>query len=217
MLRFTLSSRLKLWFPTNDTSSDVAQGSIICAPPFHCHDDGSVLRYSYTASAGGPSLVNPALPSVWSCPYRTVMFLYVGGFCTCGKMAFPSGRSKKRPAAPRRTMRPCPVRSYAMPNRGATASIGHVYVVLTIPWPDRNRPLVALPDPGTSVPIASTELGPRSWPVTGSIACRFDPEQGYWPLAQPATYKRGAAEDVHCSGRKLEAWPSESYCGCWCT
>ena len=46
--------------------------------------------------------------------------------------------------------------------------------------PDRpeNRPLEAVPEPGTSVPTAAVVFGPRNWPVSGFIAWRLVPVQG---------------------------------------
>ena len=57
-----------------------------------------------------------------------------------------------------------------MPKRGPNTSHGHVYVVLAMPWPDRKMPLVELPVPGTTAPMASVEFGPRNWPVSGFFA-----------------------------------------------
>src|ERR1041384_7874433 len=99
-------------------------------------------------------------------------------------MEFPAGRSKNRPPPPRRISFCLPATSYARPKRGAGTSVGQLYVVLGTPLPDTNRPLVGLPEPGTSVPMATEVFGPNNWPVRGSIAWRLAPVQGC--AAQPA-------------------------------
>ena len=86
-----------------------------------------------------------------------------------------------------------------------------------MPSPDRNRPFSLLPVLGTIVPMAAAEPTPRNWPVRGFLAWRFAPEHGLTPLTHPATYSVGAWPGLHSSGRKFDAWPSESYCGCMCT
>src|SRR5262245_26512209 len=101
------------------------------------------------------------------------MSLEDGGLETCEKMALPSGRSKNNPLPPRTTTRCVPVRSYAIPNRGATASAGHVYVVFAMPCPERNKPFIVLPEFGIKPPIPRVLFAPRNRPVTGSIAWRL--------------------------------------------
>src|SRR6266508_3810345 len=100
-----------------------------------------------------------------------------------------------------------------MPNRGATPTAGWVYVVMGIPLPAWTRPFVRLPEFGTIVPMASVVFGPRNCCVNGFIACRFVPVHGYTPLAQPAIYITGAADAVHFSRKKFDAWPRASYWG----
>jgi len=80
----TESSVLKLCCPTYVTSIAELHGIAICTPALHCVDAGRSPAYSNTLSAGAASVVKPPLPSVCNCPYRTVRFLIVGGFWTCG-------------------------------------------------------------------------------------------------------------------------------------
>src|SRR5215510_485334 len=101
-----------------------------------------------------------------------------------------------------------------MPNRGAIARNGHVYVVFAMPCPESTSPFVGFPVPGTMAPIDRFENGPSSSPVTGFIACRFAPEHGFTLPTHPAAYNNGAAPRLHLSTRKFDTCPSESYCGC---
>src|SRR5258708_17688693 len=107
-------------------------------------------------------------------------------------MELPPGRSKNSPAPPRTTSRWRPVTSYATPNRGANASAGQLYVVFEMPCPDRNSPFVVLPEPGTSVPMASTELGPSDSPVRGFLACRSPAAHEAALFGHIARYSDGA-------------------------
>ena len=79
-----------------------------------------------------------------------------------------------------------------------------------MPSPDRNSPFSGLPVFGTIVPMAAAEPAPRSWPVSGFLAWRLVPEHGFALLTQPAAYNTGAWPWLHFSGRKFDAWPSES-------
>jgi hypothetical protein len=94
-----------------------------------------------------------------------------------------------------------PVRSYAIPKRGPTTSLGHVYDVSAMPLPAWRTPFVRLPVPGITVPIAAAVFAApgavRIWPVRGSTALRALPEQTVAPLLQPAMYNRGAFDSDH--------------------
>src|SRR6185295_283244 len=95
-----------------------------------------------------------------------------------------------------------------MPKRGARASVGHVYDVSAIPSPALWTPLVRLPLPGTTVPIAAAVLAApgavRICPVRGSTALRALPEQTVAPLLQPDTYSTGADDSRHSFGKKFD-------------
>ena len=142
--------------------------------------------YSKTVSAGGASTLNCAAPSDCSWPLRTVTLRIDGGFVTWPKIELPSGRSKYIPTPPRDDHRLSARDVIGRAEPRSEPSAGHVYVVSAMPWPDCIRPFVRLPVLATSVPIATVELGPRNWPVTGFFACRFVPVQVVAPFAQPA-------------------------------
>ena len=78
-----------------------------------------------------------------------------------------------------------------MPKRGAAASVGQTYEVSAMPSPACWMPLVRLPVPGMTVPIAAAVFAApgavRIWPVRGSTALRALPEQTVAPLLQPET------------------------------
>src|SRR5215470_17263456 len=97
-------------------------------PVCHCHDDGMSALYWNVISAGTPWLLRP-VPSVWSWPLRRSCDVEIGGLPGIENTVLPSGRSKNRPPPARRTNVWLPVRSYAMPTRGATTSVGQVYDV----------------------------------------------------------------------------------------
>ena len=71
-------------------------------PAFHWYEDGSSESYLKTIIAGGPCVESPLVPMLWSCEYRTVVDVENGGLPTCENTELPFGRSKKRPAPPRR-------------------------------------------------------------------------------------------------------------------
>ena len=61
--------------------------------------------------------------------------------------------------------------------------------------------------------MASEVFGPRSWPVSGFFAERFEPVHVAVLPTQPGTYSAGAADCTHLSGRKLPLCRSASCCG----
>ena len=140
-------------------------------PAFHCVDDGSGLSYSYTRQRRGRLGRQAARPSVCNWPKRSVTDRRDGRIEHLREDGVPDGRSKYSPPPPRSTIRCRPVRSYAMPNRGATPSaglkVGRDRECPGRPGPDRWS---VLPLFGTMVPIASVVFGPRNWPVSGFIA-----------------------------------------------
>jgi hypothetical protein len=99
---------------------------VVCTPTFHCVDAGISPSYGQIElTVGGPCVSRP-LESCCSSAYRTVLDVENGGLPTCEYIVSPDGRSWKRPMPPRTTRLCSPVTSYAMPNRGATTTAGHV-------------------------------------------------------------------------------------------
>ena len=111
-----------------------------------------------------------------------------------------------------------PVKSYAMPKRGPKTIVGQMYPVSAMPSPARLIPLSALPVPGIGVPIAACVFAApatvRICPVRGSLALRRLPVHVVAPLLQPATYRSGACDSDHCSGKKFDICWNRSCCGC---
>src|SRR6188472_2176991 len=103
-----------------------AQGSVICTPAFHCVEAGMSASYGQTdVSCGGPRISSPEA-SCCSRAYLTVRDVENPGFPTCEYIVSPAGRSWNSPIPPRSTIRCAPVRSYAMPKRGAATTDGQV-------------------------------------------------------------------------------------------
>src|SRR5262245_25929566 len=71
------------WFhaccPTYETSNDVFQGSVICAPEFHWSEDGRPPAYSNTDRAGAEITAALPAPRLERNAFWTVAFTTAGG------------------------------------------------------------------------------------------------------------------------------------------